>query len=144
VSRENEAPKGPILFRWTPSEAERGDVYSDCAEEYVVTDRPDVPGGCIIYGLYDGGRWIANATALRPLVRHLIEKNAAKTARDELERLTACLHAAKAHPDFSYVTVPIKSAVQIREILLAGGGWELNKEADVAPGDESWRRRIAP
>lgn len=61
------------------------------------------------------------------------------TAIEQLPRLTAALHAARAHPDFSFVTVPADRGG------MTMNGFERCPEAETAsnwcPGDECWRRK---
>ena len=61
-------------------------------------------------------------------------------AKEEIARLTAALHAAKAHPDFSYIVIPA-SDLHLFHKWREGEAWEPCPEATVAPGDECWRRR---
>jgi hypothetical protein len=56
--------------------------------------------------------------------------------QEEVARLTAALHAAKAHPDFSYIVIPPSTSVSP-----SASGWEPSPETPVAPGDTCWRRR---
>lgn len=60
-------------------------------------------------------------------------------AAKELARLTAALHAARAHPDYEYMTAP-KLDNPVRP-WLADNGWELCPEW-ASTIDECWRRRI--
>lgn len=68
------------------------------------------------------------------------------TAYEELavenDRLTAALHKAKAHPDYTYLVVPVDSEFA-RLAVFDPQGWERNFESDIVEcNDECWRRRI--
>lgn len=84
---------------------------------------------------------------------HLLESEKA-TLETELARLTTALHAAKAHPDYTYQVVPKGG---MRRACQPGGwttfdgknqlnakDWEPCPEADIVPSDECWRRRKRP
>ena len=70
---------------------------------------------------------------------------------DELEeqvnRLTNALHAAKAHPEFSYLVAPIggmEHARKVSPLVMDAHGWERNEESETPESktvDEHWRRR---
>lgn len=89
-------------------------------EEATVTPEPRIIDGCPV----------------QPLALKL----SLEFAEAEIVRLAAALHAAKAHPDYSYLTVPAGGMNQIYEAVT--GGYERCQEAET-PGapDEVWRRR---
>lgn len=57
---------------------------------------------------------------------------------DELNRLTAALHANRCHPDYVYSVIP---SWPLPCGVMESGGWERNPEYQCVPGDECWRRR---
>lgn len=59
----------------------------------------------------------------------------------EVARLTAALHAARAHPDYQYLIVPAGHMGALGVAMRQEDGWEQCVEANVVPGDECWRRR---
>ncbi len=63
---------------------------------------------------------------------------------DQLDRLTAALHANRCHPDYEYYIAPGSRATETRVIAWELARWERNSEFRTAPGDECWRRRRAP
>ena len=57
----------------------------------------------------------------------------------EIDRLTAALHAARVHPDYRYIVMQPASTVLIQ--LMQKNGWERCQEAQDLPlGNECWRR----
>lgn len=73
----------------------------------------------------------------------------------EIARLTEALHKVKAHPNFSYITVPAGGmpaacspggwTTPTGTTALVAGEWERCSEAEVEGSpDEVWRRRREP
>ena len=77
----------------------------------------------------------------KEITEHLKSK---KSLRRELGKLTAALHAVKAHPDYQYIVVPPEIDATCRRRWIVTGGWKRCQEAEItlAPGDECYRRRI--
>lgn len=58
---------------------------------------------------------------------------------DDIARLTKALHAAKAHPDYTYIVAPAQSLVGPME--MEEGGWERNVDDPANNVDYCWRRK---
>jgi len=83
-------------------------------------------GHAALFGACDAA---SDVVALKPELANLAA---------EVARLSAAMHRARVHPDFTYFVAP---SGQMTGVFSADLGWEPCPEADVAPGDECWRRR---
>jgi hypothetical protein len=77
--------------------------------------------------------YVAIDNACDPNNKTLVFKPEILQAIEDHPRLTTALHAAKAHPDYSYIVIPSDSRMDMQ-------GWEHCHEAS-NPVDACWRRR---
>lgn len=82
MTTPHDAPTGPVLWRWTPTDAERAANharYGDMAEEYVVEACPEAADGLVLWAKFHS-EWTANPWGSRPVIAMLLAENDAAKA----------------------------------------------------------------
>lgn len=67
-------PKGKIVYRWENPSSWQDRTKQNEAREFIVIQDDDANSGVITYGLFND-EWSCNPWNVRPLLRHIIEKN---------------------------------------------------------------------